>query len=179
MLSVISNLITPVIIVLTVLMLFVILKNFTSLKEHYHTISHALNGVEVKKEVDPFGNVTEYERRTAADIDTIHSYENKYNESRSAFETISQLIPIFPLMGILGTVAGIMGQTTAKDSYAIVGSLNIALYSTFWGLIASIGLKLLITLLNGRIINSIDNMLESYDTTIRTRGILNRIKEEQ
>ncbi len=179
MLGIISNLITPLIIAFTALMFFMILKNYTALKDHFHTISHALNGMEVKREVDSLGNVTEYGRKTAADIDTIHSYENKYNETRSACETISQLIPVFPLMGILGTVAGIMSQTTAKDSMAIVGSLNIALYSTFWGLIASIGLKLLITLLNGRIINAVDNMLESYDTTIRTRGILNRIREEQ
>ena len=178
MLSIISNIITPVIIGLTVIMLLMIIRNYAALKNHFHTISHALNGTEVKKTVDSLGNVTEYERRTAADIDTVHSYENRYNETRSAYETLSQLIPVFPLMGILGTVAGIMGQTTAKDSYAIVGSLNIALYSTFWGLIASIGLKLIITLLNGRIINAVDNMLESYDTTIRTRGILNNLKEK-
>ena len=178
MLTLIQNLITPLIIILAVILLLVILYNYTVLKDHYHTISHALNGREVKKTLDSRGNVTEYERRTAADIDTVHAYESRYNGSRSVYETVSQLIPIFPLMGILGTVAGIMGQTTAKDSAAIVGSLNIALSSTFYGLIAAITLKLIITLLNGRMINAVDNMLDAYDTTIRTRGILSSIKDE-
>ena len=178
MLGIISNLITPLIVILAVIMLLMILYNYTVLKDHFHTISHALNGREIKKTVDSKGNVTEYERKTAADMDTVHAYENKYNESRSVYETISQLIPVFPLMGILGTVAGIMKQTTAADSMAIVGSLNIALSSTFYGLIASIVLKLIVTLLNGRIINAVDNMLDAYDTTIRTRGILNSIKDE-
>ncbi len=178
MLIFISNLITPAIIILAVVILLIILHNYTVLKDHYHTIAHALNGREVKKTLDSKGNITEYERKTAADIDTVHSYENKYNESRAVFDTVSQLIPVFPLMGILGTVAGIMAQTTAVDSSAIVGSLNIALGSTFYGLIASIVLKLLITLLNGRIISAVDNMLDAYDTTIRTRGIMNSIKDE-
>lgn len=178
MFIIIQTLITPVIIALAVIMLLCILHNYTVLKDHFHTISHALNGREVKKKLDSKGNVTEYERKTAADIDTVHAYENSYNESRAVFETMSQLIPVFPLMGILGTVAGIMSQTTASDSTAIVGSLNVALSSTFYGLIASIVLKLVITLLNGRIISAVDNMLDAYETTIRTRGILNSIKDE-
>lgn len=178
MLGIISNLITPVIIISAVILLLIVLYNYTVLKDHFHTISHALNGREIKKTIGSDGTVTEYERKTAADMDTIYSYENKYNGARSVYETISQLIPVFPLMGILGTVAGIMKQTTAMDSTAIVGSLNVALSSTFYGLIASIVLKLIITLLNGRIIYDVDNMLDAYDTTIRSRGILKSIKDQ-
>ena len=178
-LKVISTLITPVIIGLAVIMVLAVIYNYTKLRDHYFTISNALNGREVRKKVDSIGNVTETTRKTVSDVDTIHSYENKYNETRSVYETISQLIPIFPLMGILGTVAGIMGQTNAANSSEIVGSLNVALFSTFWGLIASIALKLIITLLNGRVINAVDNMLDAYDTTIRTRSILRNIRDEQ
>ena len=178
MLGIISAIITPAIILLTAVMLVAVIFNYTKLKDHLHTISNALNGKEVKRKVDSRGKVTEMTREIAADVDTIHAYENKYNDSRAAYETISQLIPVFPLMGILGTVAGIMGQTNAPNSSEIVGSLNVALGSTLWGLIASISLKLIITLLNGRVVNSVDNMLDAYDTTIRTRGILSSIRDD-
>ncbi len=178
-LKLISSLITPVIMGLAVLMILAVIYNYTKLRDHYFTISNALNGREVKKKVDSQGNVTEMTRRTVSDVDTIHSYENSYNATKSVYETISQLIPVFPLLGILGTVAGIMGQTNAANSSEIVGSLNVALGSTFWGLIASIALKLIITLLNGRVINSVDNMLDAYDTTIRTRSILSSLRDEQ
>ncbi len=178
-LKLISGFITPAIMVLMVLLLIAVILNYVKLRDHYFTISNALNGREVKKKVDSLGNVTETTRKTMSDVDTIHSYENKYNGTKSVYETISQLIPVFPLMGILGTVAGLMAQTTASNSADIVGSLNVALGSTFWGLIASIILKLVITLFNARVINSVDNMLDAYDTTIRTRSILNSIQNDR
>ena len=55
MLIIISKLITPVIIALFVIMLLCILHNYTALKDHFHTISHALNGREVKKKLEELG----------------------------------------------------------------------------------------------------------------------------
>ena len=62
MLTLIQNLITPLIIILAVILLIVILYNYTVLKDHFSTIYHALNGREVKKTLDAKGNITEYER---------------------------------------------------------------------------------------------------------------------
>ena len=75
----------------------------------------------------------------------------------------SQLIPLFPLLGILGTVAGLMQQVNADQLAEISASLGTALTTTFWGLMASIILKAVETLLVQRKESNIEAMLNDYD----------------
>ncbi len=49
---------------------------------------------------------------------------------------------IFPLMGILGTIIGLLGMV-GMESSMIMNNFTIALTSTFWGLIFSIGFRAL------------------------------------
>ncbi len=49
---------------------------------------------------------------------------------------------IFPLMGILGTIIGLLGMV-GMESSMIMSNFTIALTSTFWGLVFSIGFRAL------------------------------------
>ncbi len=55
------------------------------------------------------------------------------------FETINS---IFPLMGILGTIIGLL-RMVGLDSSIVMSNFTIALTSTFWGLVFSIGFRAL------------------------------------
>lgn len=76
---------------------------------------------------------------------------------------ITQLIPLFPLLGILGTVAGLYLQVRTQDSQAIYAALSLALASTFYGLVAAIGLKIMETTMLSPKINELDAQFEENE----------------
>ena len=65
--------------------------------------------------------------------------EDEFGEMYARYNTLCQLVTIFPLLGIFGTVLGIilMGDVSA----ASMSSFALALWTTLWGLVASIALK--------------------------------------
>lgn len=96
----------------------------------------------------------------------IREFETKFNAASSYHDILAQLIPIFPLLGILGTVAGLMSMVDPnaadglKNLYAGMGS---ALSTTFYGLVAAIILKFTDAIFTARIINDVDVMLDAFD----------------
>lgn len=96
----------------------------------------------------------------------IRGFETKFNEACSYHDILAQMIPLFPLLGILGTVAGLMTMVdpSAKDNlqnlYIGMGS---ALSTTLYGLIAAIVLKFTDALFASRIINDVDVMIDDFD----------------
>ena len=66
--------------------------------------------------------------------------------------------------GILGTVAGLMIQAgSSNDMSAIVGGLNTALDTTFFGIVFAIILKFVEAVFPSRIINSTEIMLDDFN----------------
>ncbi|MCR5775545.1 MAG: MotA/TolQ/ExbB proton channel family protein [Lachnospiraceae bacterium] len=112
--------------------------------------------------------------------DTIREHEKHFNRLYSGFEVCSQLIPLFPLLGILGTVAGLMLAVRGVDTdiNALIEGLNTALPTTFAGLIAAIVLKAFATLGPARIIYDLDIMYSDYDKRFENAVKLNSITEE-
>lgn len=94
--------------------------------------------------------------------DDIRKLETQFNGACAIHGVLVQLIPIFPLFGILGTVAGLMLEVQAGDISAVMASLSTALTSTLWGLIFAIVLKLLEAVFPSRVINSVDVMLDDF-----------------
>ena len=90
---------------------------------------------------------------TLVTVDTIRRKESEFNGLCSEHGIYEQLIPIFPLLGILGTVAGILNQN----------DMNLALETTLWGLVFAIGLKALDALFPSRIINDVEVKLDDFD----------------
>ena len=89
--------------------------------------------------------------------DNIRQYETEFNKTCSVHSVLIQIIPIFPLLGILGTVAGLMLQIQEAET-----SLNFALETTFWGLVCAIIFKLLDAIFSSRIIYDVEVMLDDF-----------------
>ena len=90
---------------------------------------------------------------------------------------LSQLIPLFPLLGILGTVMGLMGQLAAGDISTMFHSLSGALNTTFVGLVCAIVLKLIDTLLPGKVIYDTEVKLDNYQKLLANSIQMNNISE--
>ena len=97
-----------------------------------------------------------------------------YFKEYASYVVCSQLIAIFPLLGILGTVWGlVMGGI---DADMILEGLATALYTTLAGLIASIFLKFFDAVFVGRMINLIDAEFEKADAIINRQIIRAEIR---
>ena len=83
------------------------------------------------------------------------------------------MIPIFPLLGILGTVAGLILQVMTSDASAIYAALHLALSSTLYGLIAAIVLKIVEASIVQKHINEIDAMFSDYEIKYQDQRDLN------
>lgn len=67
------------------------------------------------------------------------AYIELFNKTQQRYIIFEQLIPVFPLLGILGTVAGLIQQL--DDIEQMRSALAMSMSTTFWGLIAAIILK--------------------------------------
>lgn len=111
--------------------------------------------------------------------DTIRKYETEFNKTCSWHNVLAQLIPIFPLLGILGTVAGLMMEVQAGDVQAMMESLDVALVTTFWGLIFAIILKIEEAVFPSRVINDVEVMLDDFDKKMSLAEMFQTYREQQ
>ena len=111
--------------------------------------------------------------------DTIRKYETEFNKKCSWHGVLVQCIPLFPLLGILGTVAGLMLQIQANGIEAMMDSLNVALDTTFWGLIFAILLKVIEAVFPSRIIYDVEVMLDDFDKKLNMAEMFAKFKEEK
>lgn len=112
----------------------------------------------------------------------IRSYEAKFNAACSYHDTLAQIIPIFPLLGILGTVAGLMyavgldtdvssANEIANKMTTLYDGMGAALGTTLYGLIAAIILKLTDALFTSRIISDVDVMIDDFNKKLELASI--------
>lgn len=97
------------------------------------------------------------------------NFQNLY----SKYVVYSQWISLFPLLGILGTVAGLVFCNDMTDTDSLVAGLSLALLTTFLGLICSIALKFFDAAGPGKCINDIDSRFSTVD------GAINRLMLEK
>lgn len=71
----------------------------------------------------------------------MEDYQEKYEKIESDYRATSQLISILPMLGILGTVTGLIKQITSVGVEEITNSIGLALITTFLGLLFAIILK--------------------------------------
>ena len=100
----------------------------------------------IKRENDYSENVGEADvvasdyRRITYDKGKLYENRDKYYVIYADYVALSQMISIFPLLGIMGTVLGLVMNTTS-DVEQLVSGLGMALWTTLAGLVFSIFLK--------------------------------------
>lgn len=133
-----------------------------------------------------YNNDSRLEKKTKSGEEKIESYDlEKLNNTKEDFfrhyaeyVSASQLIPLFPLLGILGTVFGLMlglrQQDMAVAVNQLVSGLGVALSTTFAGLIVTVGLKIIDAYGPGKLVNQIEGQLTVIDSKIQ----IQTLKEE-
>ena len=163
LLSIIDKIINPVIWILAVVVLGALIyisRNLQTLKDE---LTNRLYGIKGSAAINPKTLALKQRDTALAKREELYPLRKKFDELCSQYLTWAQVIPIFPLLGILGTVAGLMRQVTTQDASAIYSALHLALSSTLWGLLASIVLKIVEAAVVTRNINDIETMLSDYD----------------
>ncbi len=115
--------------------------------------------------VDIASGIYGYSERVEFDIKEMDPIRKKYNEHSTQYIYWAQQIPLFPLMGLLGTVIGIipgLAQVKSGEFTALYSSMSTALYTTLAGLVFSIILKI-VSSKHGRTMNAIENYFEEND----------------
>ncbi len=172
------------IVILGIVLGLLLIGNYMFLVGHQSQVEAALN---LTNEVTLYNTKTsEFQSKTTKERvtpDTVRGLEKKFNEISLRHSVYVQLIPLFPLFGILGTVAGLIFQinaiSTASQFEGLISSLNLSLYSTFWGLVFAIILKMIDALLPSRTINAIELMFEDYDKKLNNSIMLGNITGEE
>ena len=88
-------------------------------------------------------------------------YKEEFNKIQIIYSTFGQLVPIFPLLGILGTVAGLIQQL--DDIEKMKEALTLSMSTTFWGLVAAIVLKLADAILVSKTVNKMEQYFEVFE----------------
>ena len=95
--------------------------------------------------------------------------EKEFNKVCSWHTAFSQLIPLFPLLGVLGTVWGLMEQVSAENIENMLKSLDTALGTTLVGITCAILLKAYDALGSSRMISDTEVMLDDLDKKIEIK----------
>ncbi len=121
------------------------------------------------------------ETRRKLDYKKMDSAREKYNKLSSKYFAVIQLISIFPLLGLLGTIWGLIpGLQSASENMIeeLSNNLSTALTSTLFGLIASIALKIF-SVFPTAITNMIEGNLEENDRKLDYVMGFRQIREKQ
>lgn len=169
---------TAVIMILGVILLALLIGNLVQLRMHYRQIKSTMSW---KNKKTVFNKSTgEVEDKSDAENvtpDTIRELQTDFNKTCSWHEAFAQLIPLFPLFGILGTVSGLILQLQSGDTSEMLKSLDIALGTTFWGLVFAIALKFIDAVGPARTINATEIILDDYDKKLNNAIKLGNIEE--
>lgn len=148
----------------------------------FRDILSAFAHIEVRKssyeeKLDKKGNIdTAAALRVSYDRRKLEENREAYNKFYSRYVVASQLIGLFPLLGILGTVLGLISSDLA-DIDSLVAGLTDALRTTLWGLVCAIVLKAADAAVPGKLVNDIDARFETVDGAIERLSLENIMKE--
>ena len=163
-LRIISAIISPAIGLLGVWILYTLIRYSQQLKKLEASVLSLLSSKKTMYYKDP--KTLQQKQMNLATIE-----RSEVNDKKAEFDTIcakytvsSMIIPVFPLLGILGTVAGLIKELgAASNPELIYSALGVAMWSTFWGLIAAIVLKIVETVTVQSHIGVIENYFSNYD----------------
>ncbi|WP_044973992.1 MotA/TolQ/ExbB proton channel family protein [Ruminococcus sp. HUN007] len=153
-----------IIICLGIALFLAMYKNYTVLSGHKNHINELITRQNRRYRTNQDTHELEEidDEDSSVTPDTIRKHENEFDKSNSWHNVFAQLIPVFPLMGVLGTVWGLVQEVAADNIEKMLSSLNTAMTTTLSGLIFAIGLKIFDAFCPSKTINDVDVMLEDY-----------------
>lgn len=107
-----------------------------------------------------------YDVRNELDPEAMNDLRDKYHAAIADYMTYVQFISLFPLLGLFGTVVGLIPGLKAVNEgnlEVLSGSLSTALISTLIGLVISIFLKVYVGYGPSRLTENIENNFEETD----------------
>ncbi|MBR5508688.1 MAG: MotA/TolQ/ExbB proton channel family protein [Lachnospiraceae bacterium] len=175
----ISNYANTGIVMLGVIVALLLMWNGITLSNHKSRIEEALKRRNNKYIFHTSTKVMEEEedQDSAITPDTIRKYETDFNKACSWHSVLIQFIPVFPLLGILGTVAGLMLEVQSGSADKMMLSLNLALETTLFGLIFAILLKIIEAVFPSRVIYDVEVMLDDFDKKLSIADMFQKLKE--
>ncbi|MBQ6293517.1 MAG: MotA/TolQ/ExbB proton channel family protein [Lachnospiraceae bacterium] len=148
----------------------------------FRKILDAFGRIEVKQSIyeeklDKKGNIdTTAAVKASYDRRRLEENREAYNKLYPIYAVGAQLIGLFPLLGILGTVLGLI-SSDLTDIDSLVAGLTEALRTTLWGLVAAIVLKAVDAIVPGKLVNDIDARFDTVDAAIERLNLENIMKE--
>ena len=113
---------------------------------------------------------------SAENMDELRKNKEAFKQHMIDYRMYQQYIPIFPLLGILGTVSGLIGQlATGFKQEGLATSMN----TTFWGLICAIVLKFVDAKFISRIVNAEELYYESNEEKYQISKDKRREEQEE
>lgn len=162
-----------------VILLVFIMRNMSKMKSRKDQIEDILNHKTTKTIInEKAGRVEKHEEYKKPEWEELRECERKFSKTRSGYEVLAQCVTLFPLLGILGTVAGLMLQVRSQNLNEMMGSLYTALGTTFWGLMWAIPLKFIMSIFSARIIFDVEASLDNYDKGFDRNIALNNVTKD-
>ena len=97
----------------------------------------------------------------STNLNRIYDYMEDFNQIQVGYSVLEQLIPVFPLLGILGTVAGLIPWLDNIEM--MKEGMSTSMITTFLGLIAAITLKVIDALIVGKAVNKMNAFFDLFD----------------
>ena len=149
------------------------------MKENQMEARNVYNITRGKSAFDLASGSVGYSAEVSLDYEKMDKVREKYNQNFSEYQSKAQLISILPLMGLLGTIFGLIpGLSAVKEQNFLVlySSLSTALYSTLFGLVFSIILKCLVSS-HSKTMSSIEDYFEDNERKYNQVLEIKSIKE--
>ncbi len=147
-----------------------VLYSLTSINRKFKEINTKSRGIykqtKTDSRVDANSGYLGYDVHHDLDIEAMNDLREKYNSISGKYYSYVQSISLFPLMGLFGTVFGLIPGLKAVnggDLEALSASLSTALYSTLLGIFISIVLKLYVAYGPSRAALNIENNFAEND----------------
>jgi len=170
--------INGIIIVLAVIIVILICNIIRKLKENDLGLMSISNGKRMRREIEADATMRVISG-TSIDPRDMNGLKKEFDQICVNFETVSQLIPIFPSLGILGTVAGLMLQIKAEGLQEMTDSIGLALSTTMLALLFTVFLKFVAAVSVSRRINELDVKYRDYDRERQDLVDQIKLKEEK
>ena len=149
------------------------------MKENQTEARNVYNITRGKSAFDLASGAVGYSAEVSLDYEKMDKVREKYNLNFSEYQSKAQLISILPLMGLLGTIIGLIPGLSAvkeQDFSVLYSSLSTALSSTFFGLVFSIILKCQVSS-HSKTMSSIEDYFEDNERKYNQVLEIKSIKE--